>query len=162
MPDGILDQLPVASKIGASRVGGIDLDNPRVRNALAGVLALAVAPNGFTVSEFCETVRAMTGQADLDYTLRQGAYDLRKLRAKHLVHKPGRTRRYHVPDHAARTICGIVTLRDHVIAPILAGIRSPQPGRRPATWTVIDRDYEQLRIDMHKLLADLAITTNAA
>ena len=122
------------------------------------MLALAVAPNGFTVSEFCAKVQTMTGQTDNDYTLRQGAYDLRKL----LVDKPGRTRRYHVPDLAARTITAIITLRDHIIAPILAGIRSPQPGRRPATWTAIDHDYEQLRIGMQTLLADLAINTPAA
>jgi hypothetical protein len=159
LPDGFLDQLPAPSQIGASRVGGLDLDNQRVRNALAGVLALAAAPNGFTTSEFCDKVRAMTGQDTHDYNVRQGAYDLRKLRAKHLVDKPGRTRRYHVPNDAARTITGVVTLRDHVIAPILAGIRSPQRGPRPTTRTIIDRHYEQLRIGMNKLLTDLAITT---
>jgi len=37
LPDGILDRLPAP---GASRVGGIDLDNPRVGNTLAFVLAL--------------------------------------------------------------------------------------------------------------------------
>jgi len=36
-----------------------------------------------------------------------------------------RTRRYHVPPPAARTISALVTLRDHLIAPILAGVRSP-------------------------------------
>jgi hypothetical protein len=36
----------------------------------------------------------MTPQAD--YTIRQAAYDLRKLRGKGLAVKPGRTRRYHI------------------------------------------------------------------
>ena len=40
----------------------------------------------------------MTGQTPEDYSFRQGAYDLRKLRGKQLVIKPGRTRRYHVPE----------------------------------------------------------------
>ena len=65
------------------------------------------------------------------YTIRQAAYDLRKLRGKQLIDKPGRTRRYHVPPHAARTIAALLTLRDHVIAPILAGVRSPRIGRKP-------------------------------
>ena len=44
----------------------------------------------------------MTGQTDADYTTRQGACDLRKLRGKQLVAKPpGRTRRYQVPEAAA-------------------------------------------------------------
>jgi hypothetical protein len=53
-------------------------------------------------------------------------------------------------------------LRDHVIAPILAGIRSPRMGRKPTHWTRIDRNYEALRINMHALFHDLGITTGTA
>jgi hypothetical protein len=162
VPDGILDELPAPSQIGVSRIGGIDLNKARSRHTLAATLALAVSPNGFTAGEFTDKVRALTGWADHDYTVRQGAYDLRKLRAKHLVDKPGRSRRYHVPDQAARTIAGTLALRDHVIAPILAGVRSPRLGRKPSTWTAVDRDYEQLRIGMHQLFEDLAIDTPTA
>jgi hypothetical protein len=52
LPDGILDQLPAPSKLAGTRIGGIDLDRPRVRAALAAALALAVAPAGFTVAQF--------------------------------------------------------------------------------------------------------------
>jgi hypothetical protein len=76
------------------------------------------------------------------YTTRQGAYDLRKLRGKQLVTKPGRTRRYHVPEAAARTITALLTVGDKVIAPLIAGIRTPRRGRPPKHWTQIDRDYE--------------------
>ena len=98
LPDGVLDQLPLPSQLGATRTGGIDLNKPRIRAALSAALALAPAPGGFTVAEFTAKVRAMTGHNR--YTTRQAAYDLRKLRGKGLVHKPGRTRRYHVPTGA--------------------------------------------------------------
>ena len=97
LPDGILDQLPAPSQVAGTRIGGIDMNIPRVRAALAAALALAVAPAGFTVAQFTAQVRAMTGQTPDGYSTRQGAYDLRKLRGKQLVIKPGRTRRYHVP-----------------------------------------------------------------
>jgi hypothetical protein len=42
---------------------------------------------------------------------------------------------YRIPPEQARTIAGLPSLRDHVIAPIIAGIRSPRPGRKPACWT---------------------------
>ena len=126
------------------------------------MLALAPAPNGFTVTEFAAKVHALTGADHCGYTVRQAAYDLRKLRGKHLVDKPGRTRRYHVPPQAARTIAALLTLRDQVIAPILAGVRSPRMGRKPTTWTRVDRDYERLRIDMQTLFNDLAIDTPLA
>jgi hypothetical protein len=159
IPEATLDDLPQPSQIGATRVGGVDLNKPRIRAALAAVLALAAAPAGFTVADLAAKVHAMTGQTDTDYTIRQAAYDLRKLRGKHLVVKPGRTRRYQVPPQPARTIAGLLTLRDHVIAPILAGVRSPRMGRKPTHWTTIDRDYENLRIGMQTLFHDLAITT---
>ena len=50
-----------------------------------------------------------------------------------------------------------MTLREQVIAPILAGVRSPRRGRKPVTWTKVDRDYEKIRIDMQTLFQDLGI-----
>ena len=70
-----------------------------------------------------------------------------------------RTRRYHVPADSARVIAALLALRDHVIAPILAGVRSPRMGRKPKNWTALDRDYEALRIDMQTLFTNLGITT---
>ena len=161
LPDGTLDQLPTPSHIGTTRIGGLDTNIPRVRAALAAALALAVAPAGFTVAQFTAQVRAITGQTPDGYSTRQGAYDLRKLRGKQLAIKPGRTRRYHVPEAAARTITALLTIRDKVIAPLLAGVRTPRWGRPPKHWTDIDRDYETLRRGMKALFGHLGITTTA-
>jgi hypothetical protein len=160
--DVILDQLPAAATLGATRIGGVDLNKKRMRDALSAVLALAPAPHGFTVADFATKVHAITGTSDTGYSIRQAAYDLRKLRGKQLLDKPARTRRYRVPALAARTIAALLTLRDQVIAPILAAVRSPRMGRKPAHWTRVDRDYEQIRIDMHTLFNDLAIQTPLA
>jgi hypothetical protein len=157
LPEDTLDQLPLPSHLGATRIGGIDLNKPRIRSTLAAVLALAPAPAGFTVTDLTTKVHTMTGHTD--YTTRQAAYDLRKLRGKQLIAKPGRSRRYHLPPQPARTITALLTLRDHVISPILAGIRSPRRGRKPTHWTTIDRDYETLRINMQTLFHNLGITT---
>ena len=124
-------------------------------------LALAAAPRGVTVAEFTSKVQQLNTHAD--YTIRQGAYDLRKLRGKGLAVKPSSTRRYHTPPEAACTIAALPALRDQVIAPILTtGVRSPRPGRKPAHWTLTDRDYETLRTGMQALFRDLGITAGAA
>jgi hypothetical protein len=158
--DGFLDDLPLPSRLGATRTGGIDLNKPRIRAALSAALALAAAPHGFTIAEHAAKVHALTH--DGGYTARQAAYDLRKLRGKGLAAKPARTRRYHIPPEAARTIAALLALRDQVIAPILAGVRSPRMGRKPAHWTRIDRDYETLRTGMQTLFHDLGITPATA
>jgi hypothetical protein len=46
LPDAILDHLPTPSQIGATRTGGLDINKPRTRAALAAVLALASHPTG--------------------------------------------------------------------------------------------------------------------
>jgi len=39
--DGLLARLPAPAQLGATRVGGVDLNKPRIRGALAAVLALS-------------------------------------------------------------------------------------------------------------------------
>jgi hypothetical protein len=160
LPDGILDQLPQPAAIGATRTGGIDLNKPRIRAALSAALALATAPRGFTVAELAAKVASMTGQNG--YTTRQAAYDIRKLRGKNLAVRDGHSHRYLIPPRAARTIAALLALRDHVIGPILAGVRSPRMGRKPAIWTAADRRYESLRVGMQELFGDLGLMTAAA
>jgi hypothetical protein len=157
LPDGILDELPLPAQTGTRRIAGIDLNKSRIRAALAAALALAPAPGGFTAADFTAQVRHLTRNDG--YTTRQASYDLRKLRGKGLTDKPGTTRRYQVPAQAVRTITALLALRDHVIAPILAGVRSPLRGRKPAHWTRVDRDYEALRISMQVLFRDVGIET---
>ena len=77
--------------------------------------------------------------------------------------KPGRSRRYFVPEHADRTIVGLSVLRDQVIVPILAGLRTdPVDDLRPTIEHPIDTHYETLRCDMLALIRDLGITTESA
>jgi hypothetical protein len=155
--DRLLDDLPRPGQLGAIRVGGISLDSPRTRSALAAVAALSAAPKGFTVAELAAKVHTLTGQTDADYSCRQAAYDLRKLRAKHLVEKPGHTRRYHIPPVALRTITAITTLRDRVLPPLLAGVRKPRAVTNRSNWTAVEHDYQALRLDMETLFHDLGI-----
>jgi len=155
--DQTLDQLPLPSRVGQTRIGGVDLNQSRVRAALAATLALAPAPMGFSLAQFTAKVQALTGQTEGAYTRRQAAYDLKRLRGKQLIIKVGSSRRYQVPPNGARTIAALLTLRDQVIKPLLGGIGKPKRGRKSSTWTTLDRHYEQLRQDMQLVFQDLGI-----
>ena len=109
----------------------------------------------FTVTDPAARVSAMPGHDG--YTIRNAAYDLRKLRGKHLADKPGRTRRYLISPGAARIITALLTLRDQVIAPLLAGVADPRIRRTPRHWTDIDRHYQALRLEMMALFAGIGI-----
>ena len=125
------------------------------------MLALAASPDGFTVADMTAKVHAMTGQTHATCNTRQATYDLRKLRGKQLVGKPARIRRYYLPGPAARTISALLTLRDHVIAPILAGVQI-RHDRIPARLTPIDQNYEHLRTDMATPFSHLGIQPGPA
>ncbi len=58
--------------------------------------------------------------------------------------------------------CALLALRDKVIAPLMAGIRTPRQGRPPKSWTTSDRDYETLRRTMQTLLNHLGIATKGS
>lgn len=62
---------------------------PPDSGALAAARALAVAPQGFTVAQFTAQVRAMTGQAPEDYSVRQGATTCASYAAKSPSSNPG-------------------------------------------------------------------------
>ena len=161
--DETLDRLPAPALLGKTRVGGIDLGHPRMRTVLAAIVALAPAPRGFTVGDLTAQVREIGGRAFRGYGVRQAAYDLKKLRAKQLVEKPGHSRRYQVPEHGLRTITALVVLREHVLRPLLAAAAHPSPsdparrklGRKPKTWRPIDEHYQTLRLTMRALFDDL-------
>ncbi len=164
--DAMLDRLPTPSQLGKIRVGGIDLGHPRMRTVLAAILALALTPRGFTVGQVTAKVQEIGGQAFRDYGVRQAAYDLKKLRAKQLVEKPGHSRRYRVLDQGLRTITALVVLREHVLKPLLAAATHPSAsgpvrrklGRKPKTWSPIDEHYQTLRFTMRALLDHLHLT----
>ena len=66
--DETLDQLPLPSILGKTRVRGVDLNKARIRTVLAGVLALASSPTGFRVSDLTAKVTSMSTHMERAYT----------------------------------------------------------------------------------------------
>jgi hypothetical protein len=54
----MLEQLPLASRVGKTIVGGIDLNKARMRKVVEAVIALAPSPNGFTATDVAVRVAA--------------------------------------------------------------------------------------------------------
>ena len=53
---GLLDRLPRPGRVGAVRVGGIDINRPRTRAVMQALLELSPNPAGFTSSELAAKV----------------------------------------------------------------------------------------------------------
>jgi hypothetical protein len=60
------ESLPLPTKVGHTKVGGIDCNQPRLRHVAAAGIALSLSPTspaGFTASDLAQKVRKMNGQA---------------------------------------------------------------------------------------------------
>jgi len=155
--DETLEKLPQPALIGQTRVGGIDLNKPRMRQVAKAVLALSAAPAGFTASDLAGQVRSMTGPLESDYGPRRAAYDIKKLRAKSMVRKIGKSRRYEPVPEGLRSLTALLVLREKIIRPLLAASGKPEPSAKPAHPVPIDHHYENLRAGMRSLFTDLGI-----
>jgi hypothetical protein len=153
----LLEPLPEATQVGRTRVGGIDLNQPRIRAVMQALLNLAAQPGGFRVTELAAHVRAKLNLPATAYTSRHAAYDLKKLRGKHWVHKRGRSRRYEIPPEGLRIMTALLVLREQVIKPVLAGVLKPKRGPKPAQQTQRDALYQAIQLAMFNLFQALGI-----
>ena len=155
--DETLEKLPQASRVGNTPVGGVDFNRPRMRQAMGAVLSLSTAPRGFSAAELAAKVRSDHGLEASAYTARQAAYDLKKLRGKNLLDKPGRSRRYQATRTGLRAMCALFVLRDKVIQPLLAAHCRLPAGRPPTRQAPIDTHYQKLRHHMRDLFQTLGL-----
>lgn len=155
--DDTLDQLPTPTQVGQARVGGLNLDQPRIQAVIEAVMSLSLNPAGFTASDLAAQVRAILGLADPQYTSRQAAYDLKKLRGKGWVGRIGHSRRYEALPEGLRIMSALLILREKVIKPVLAGAAKPKRGPKPKHQTIIDTLYQALQAAMLNLFGALGI-----
>jgi hypothetical protein len=155
-----LDALPTPSACGDKRIAGVDLQKPRMQAVASAVIALAAAPDGFTAKALAEQTKRQNQRPRRFCSARQTAYELRKLRAKGLVERIPKTRRYHVRKPAIQILAGWFVLREKVIKPVLAGVCRPKRGRPPKLLSApspIDQHYHALQKQMHQTLQYLNV-----
>jgi hypothetical protein len=153
----LLEELPVATQVGQTRVGGIDVNRPRMRWVLQAVLALAPGRSGFTASQLAQRVREFSQQSELQYGARHAAYDLKKLRGKQMVHRMKNTRRYEAMREGLRAMAALLVLRDKVLRPLLAAAQPLEPSRGAHNPTALDRHYEVIRNGMQGVFQELGL-----
>jgi hypothetical protein len=155
--DETLEQLPKSSAVGKTKVGGIDFNKQRMRWAGQAVLALAASTGRFSASALAQEVCIATGHTSSQYGPRHAAYDLKKLRAKNMVQRVGRSRRYEATPSGLKAMAALVALRDHVIQPLLASTMNRAPSRGAHNPTSLDHCYASLRTHMLDLLQQLGV-----
>ncbi|MFQ5630945.1 MAG: hypothetical protein ACE5I1_19410, partial [bacterium] len=156
--DGRLDELPTPSQVGKTRIGGVDINKPRMRAVTEAVTELAVAPRGFTSSMLAAKVQERIGQGTLaEYSPRKAACDLKKLRGKNIIRKIKNSRRYETVPEGFKAMAALLVLREKVIKPVIAGASKPKPGPKPKNQSLIDVQYRKLQLEMRNLFQIIGI-----
>ncbi|MCP5016949.1 MAG: hypothetical protein GY938_17025, partial [Ketobacter sp.] len=135
----------------------IDLNKSRLRAVIEAVISLSTLPKGFTASELAGKVREILDCPEEQYRPRHASYDLKKLRGKTWVSKIGKSRRYEANPTGLKTMATLLSLRDKVIKPVLAGAGKPKSGPKPKNQTELDIQYAKVQTEMRSLLLLLGV-----
>jgi hypothetical protein len=155
--DDMLERLPLASHVGNTLVGGIDLNKARMRHVVEALIALSPSANGFTASDLAVRVRLFSKQCPLPYGPRHAAYDLKKLRGKQIVQRIARTRRYQTLPAGLRAMAALLVLRNKAIKPLLAAAQLLRPTRGAHNPKPIDAHYRTIQIAMNGVFHELGL-----
>ena len=155
--DDLLERLPVAAQVGKTKVGGIDLNKPRMQLVVQAVIALSASPDGFTASQLAARVRALGHHSQSHYRSCHAAYDLKKLRGKQIVRRINRTRRYQPLPEGLRAITALFVLTNKAIKPLLAAARPLRPSRGAQNPRRIDAHYHAIQLAMRGLFDELGV-----
>jgi hypothetical protein len=139
------------------RIPGLKLDHPRQLALMHALVCFAhiAAGNSFTTAELYPYVLAALQRSAAQYSLASLRYDLRKLRAKDLVEKLPKSRRYRLRPQGYSICLVFLKLFERVYSPLTAGLLQPyradsklQHNKR----TQLDRLYQKIVDDLDELL----------
>jgi len=139
------------------RIPGLKLDHPRQLALMHALVRFAhiAAGSTFTTAEIYPHVIKALGCAPKEFTFASLRYDLSKLRAKGLIAKLPRSRRYQLLPCGYSICLVFLKLFERIYAPLAAGILSPiksdvhlQPDKR----SQLDRLYQRVVDDLNHLV----------
>src|ERR1700674_3521919 len=102
-------------------------------------------------------VRALSKQNPLQYGPRHAAYDLKKLRGKHIIRRIGHTRRYEPLLTGLRAMTALLVLRDQAIKPLLGAAQPLRPKRGAHNPKPIDLHYDAIQAAMKGVFHELGL-----
>jgi hypothetical protein len=153
---GQLAGLAKPTLVGQRRVPGLKLHDDRVIRLLETLLHPGAFATDWTTREVHARVLARHRLADNDYRLSQLRYDLAKLRAKGLVERLGRTRRYRLTPPGAKIGVLLVKLRVRLLGP-LATLATESSTHRPLHHNSVDTAFHEVDTALDHLCAALGL-----
>jgi hypothetical protein len=138
------------------RVPGLKLDHPRQLAVMHSLVRFAnIAAGGtFATADLYEPALDALGKTAEEYKLSSFRYDLSKLRAKGLVDKVPKSRRYRLVGKGYSICVAFLKLFEKIYAPLTAGLLAPFRGDKKlaeARRCELDRLYQRVSDDLDTL-----------
>jgi DNA-binding transcriptional ArsR family regulator len=139
------------------RIPGLKLDHPRQLAVMHSLVRFSnIAAGGkFTTADLYNPALEALGLTESQYSLASFRYDLSKLRAKGLVEKVPRSRRYRLVGKGYSICVAFLKLFEKIYAPLTAGLLAPFRGDRilaEEKRCELDRLYQRICDDLDALL----------
>jgi len=144
------------------RIPGLKLDHPRQLAVMHSLVRFAnVAAGGrFTTADLYAPALDALGLTQTQYSLASFRYDLSKLRAKGLVEKVPRSRRYRLVGKGYSICLVFLKLFEKIYAPLTAGLMAPFRGDHilvDQKRCQLDRLYQRITDDLDALLTAVGL-----
>jgi len=148
------------------RIPGLKLDHPRQLAVMHSLVRFAnIAAGGrFTTADLYRPALDTLGMAESQYSLASFRYDLSKLRAKGLVERIPRSRRYRIAGKGYAICVAFLKLFEKIYAPLTAGLLAPfrgDPALPEEKRCSLDRLYQNICDDLDALLRAVGLKTAA-
>src|SRR6266851_8642191 len=154
---GQLAGLAKPTLVGHRRVPGLKLHDDRVIRLLETLLHPGGFVRDWTSRELHTRVVARHRLAADDYRLSQLRYDLSKLRAKGLVERIGKSRRYCLTPIGLKLGVLLVKLRLRLLGPLASLIQQPNTNASPRHLNSVDAAYREVDTALDHLSAALGL-----
>jgi hypothetical protein len=139
------------------RIPGLKLDHPRQLAVMHSLVRFAnIAAGGhFTTADLHAPALDALGRTEAEYSLASFRYDLSKLRAKGLIERIPKSRRYRLLGKGYSICVAFLKLFERIYAPLAAGLLAPFRGDRilaEEKRCELDRLYQRVGDDLNSLL----------
>jgi hypothetical protein len=151
---------------GGRRIPGLKLDHPRQLAVMHSLVRFAnIAAGGrFTTADLYIPALEALGVTESHYSLASFRYDLSKLRAKGLVEKIPRSRRYRLVGKGYSICVAFLKLFEKIYAPLTAGLLAPFRSDRllaEEKRCALDRLYQRICDDLDQLFRAVGLNVAA-
>lgn len=148
------------------RIPGLKLDHPRQLAVMHSLVRFANIAAGahFTTTDLYAPALDALGKTEAEYSLASFRYDLSKLRAKGLIERIPKSRRYHLVGKGYSICVAFLKLFERIYAPLTAGLLAPFRGDRileDAKRCELDRLYQRVGDDLNALLRAVGLRVAA-